>query len=164
MNLEQLLRLQWGSESMVKHCLKSSKYVQLDDTFVSVCGAKPSIQSTMWYDDETEGPQVNFESFRRYNESNFPRKLELERNQYGNRSKLFIAPHYHGDKTDGKLAGLRYEPEDRPPHGGREVTPEELEIFNQAIEEVQADYEKRLKTYWKRYSDKVHAAGYWTNR
>lgn len=165
MNLTELLTLQWNNdERMVKYCLKSTKYVQLGDKFVAVTSSKPTIDKTMWYDDETKGPEVSFESFRRYNESNMPHELVKEKSLWGGLSKLYIVPNYYRDKTDGRLAGITYEPSERAPANGREVTDAELEAFNMAIRDVQADYEKRLAAYWKRYSHKVTAQGYWANR
>lgn len=163
MNLKELLNLQWNSnEKMVKYCLTSSLYIQLNDKFVVVCSKKPKIDSDIWYDDETKSPSVTFESFVDNNTRNLPNYFQLENIRFGNHRSLFIAPQYYADKTDGKLCGLRYEDDNFT--DGRKVSKEELEIINQAVSEVRADYEKRLKRYWKRYSDKVTTKGYWANR
>lgn len=33
-----------------------------------------------------------------------------------------------------------------------------------AVEILKKDYKKRLKTYYKKYSDKIYTHGYWANR
>ena len=60
------------------------------------------------------------------------------------------------------IAQLTYD--DYADHETREVTESELETINAGIREIQADYEKRLKTYYKRYKDKIYSMGYWANR
>lgn len=165
--LEQLLNVEWnGSRSMVKHCLQHSIYVQLGDRFVDLGDRKPSIDKTMWYDDETDGPDENFKNFKEYNmRLHAPRRIEdrTSRN-FGVMVKAYIKPQYCGDKTHGKLACLVFEDVDSPRATGHEVTTEDLKLFNKALDEAKADYEKRLAMYWKRYSKHIHASGYWVNR
>jgi len=161
--LEELLDLQWnGSKSMVKHCLDSSAYIELDGRYVDCGSKKPGISSEIYYDDETPAPKINFETFKHHNEQNIPQPLVMEKSVFGNRSYLYIAPQYNGDKTEGTLCGIRYESE----HfiDGKGVTEEELVIINKRRAELAADYEKRLERYWKRYGDKVRTHGYWANR
>lgn len=151
-------------ESMVKHCLKSSKYVKIGDSFVDVADAKPTIHSEMWYDDETDGPTVNFENFRNYNiRMGMPKTYEMTgRNRQGT-GTLKMIPQYDG--VEGfELAALTYENEEDLKVKSREVSESELKEINNSIKEVREDYEKRLKTYYKRYGDKIRASGYWKNR
>lgn len=48
--------------------------------------------------------------------------------------------------------------------GEIEVIKEGSGAIKQGLNEIRMDFEKRLVTYWKRYSNKVHARGYWANR
>lgn len=152
--LRQLLQDQWGETSnMVDYCEKSSIYIQSGETFINVGSAKPSIDKTLWFDDETDTPEVTFDYFRNYNRHHFPRRLKDE--------QQFVTANYRGDKTGGRLACFTI-------NDGRTdcrpATADEVNKANAAIEKARDDYEKRLQRYWKRYGDKVHAAGYWVNR
>ena len=46
----------------------------------------------------------------------------------------------------------------------RYLTDEETKEILQAYEQIKQDYEKRLRTYYKRYHDKITTHGYWANR
>jgi hypothetical protein len=156
MNLElyNLLLTQWnGNEKMANYCYKSSVYVQSGDSYINVC-SRPGIDSDMWYDDETDGPGETFAAFRAYNmRSNAP--IELLDNQ------KFVTINYTQDRTDGKLLSITIHTDYGNP---RPMTDEEVKLTNEALSLARADYEKRLATYWKRYSNKVHARGYFVNR
>ena len=170
--LESLLRKQWtkrdGSpdEKMVSYCLKSSKYIDLGSYYLDVGDSKPSIENTLWYDDETEGPDSsNFEAFRAYNLRG--KRFSLDEVIESGRQVIWVYTQYNGDKTDGKLKSwTAARVGEEPRHTGeyRKATEDDLKAIRQGLSEISADYEKRLKTYWKRYGDKVHAAGYWANR
>lgn len=162
--LTELLAIEWNnSEQMIKHCLKSSKYVKIGDKFIEVCNSKPTVTKTLYYNDEYEAPEVNFEMFLLYNEKNMPTEYKIEgRTWGGNIENLTIIPQYHGDKTNFRLCGLNYgKVADLE---GIEVSLELFGAINEAIREVQEDFKKRLKAYWNRYSDNITACGYWANR
>lgn len=169
-NLEELLRKQWvkrdgsADESMVKYCLKDSKYVDMGDFFLNIGNAKPHIDSTMWYDDLTKGPEENFENFRQYNIRNAQDFEEYTKD----RPNIWIYVNYYQDKTGGKLMGWsathRWEEPRFSNTQYRAATTEEIEAIHKGMDEIRADYEKRLKTYWKKYSSKVSAQGYWADR
>lgn len=167
--LTDILAKIWNNqEDMVKHCLKNRKYVQLaDGRYVDVSETKTRIESEMWYDDTTAGPDTkSFDVFKAYNLRNAPQRYEATRvRSWGEERSLVLLPQYRGD-TEGKLLGIAYQTEhERAQHSStEEVTPEQLETFNSAIDEVRADFEKRLATYWKRYSNKVSRRGYWADR
>jgi hypothetical protein len=161
--LRELLAITWNNnEKMIRHCLKSSKYVKVGDKFIDVCDSKPNITKTLYYDDEYEAPEVNFETFLLYNKKNMPTEWKLEGRTWGDSGKLLIIPQYSGDKTNFRLCGLTYNEKDSDK--SMEVTPEMLEKINEAVREVQEDYKKRLAAYWKRYNKNIHAYGYWANR
>lgn len=157
--LQELLEAQWTKRDgtpdyrMVNYCLKEGKYIQSGDTFIYVGDAKPTIDNTMWYDDETTGPQANFCNFYDYNMRG--KRFKLNDNQ------RFVTTQYYSDKSEGKLLAITI-------GDGRDtvrpMTDEEIDKANAALRDVMNDYGKRLRTYWKRYSDKVCAIGYWVNR
>jgi len=169
--LETLLRTQWvkrdgtPDESMVKYCLKSNTYIDIGPYYINI-GVKPSIDSTMWYDDETEGPDASkFEAFRAYNMRG--KRFDLDELAANGRSNVWVYTNYTNDRTGGKLKGWSTTHWDEEPrHLGdyHKATDDDIMAIKQGLAEMKAAYEKRLATYWKRYSNKVHAAGYWANR
>lgn len=46
----------------------------------------------------------------------------------------------------------------------RYLTDDEAQEIKKLVELLKADYIKRLKTYYKRYGDKITTHGYWANR
>lgn len=171
-NLREELSKKWlkrdGTidEKMVEYCLKSSIYVQSGDEFINCGDAKPTINKTMWYDDETTAPEANFESFKRYNMSNAPQTVEEQMERHNR--KAYICNNYYlrAGETTSKLKSVVFRNElyDRFNGDERLATDEEVKLITQAINEARANYFTRLERYWKRYSNKVHAAGYWANR
>jgi len=169
--LEALIALQWrkrdGSPDlkMIDYCMKSVKYLDVGPYYLAI-GDKPSIDSTMWYDDETEGPDASkFEAFRAYNMRG--KRFDLDELIANGRSNVWIYTKYTHDRTGGKLKGWATTHWDEEPrHLGeyRKATDDDITAIKQGLSEMKAAYEKRLATYWKRYSNKVHAAGYWANR
>lgn len=152
-------------EEMIKHCLQNTKYVEIGDSFVDVADLKPKIHKELWYDDETYGPDLNFESFRDYNiESEMPKFYKLSgRNRNQKTGSLKMIPQYDG--VNGlELTSLTYEDSEDLKVPYKEVNEEQLEEINKGIKEVRENYEKRLKTYYDKYSDKLRATGYWKNR
>lgn len=170
--LENLLRQQWvkrngePDESMVKYCLTSSNYIDVGQYYLNI-GDKPHIERTMWYDDETTGPDSSkFEAFRDYNMRGKRFDLdELVADRNG--GNVWIYTNYTTDRTGGKLKGwtvTRYG--EVPTHLGdyHRATDDDIMAIKQGLATMKAAYEKRLATYWKRYSNKVSARGYWANR
>jgi hypothetical protein len=170
--LEQLLSEKWrkrdGSvdQKMVDFCMKDSIYVQSGEEFINCGDAKPRIENTMWYDDETKGPEVNFESFKSYNMRNAPRTVEEQMEVHDR--KPYITNNYY--LRDGETTTLlksvvfRNENYDRMTGEERLATEDEMQLVKLAINKARRDYEKRLERYWKRYENKVKASGYWANR
>ena len=152
----------WQDEKMVEHELKNNKYIELNGSFVEIADAKPKIESTIWFDDEQEVPENNFETFYNYNvRLNMPKYVDMRGRNIEGTGSLKIASKYAGQDTLD-LARLTYENE--PKGEFREVSQSELDEINKGIEEVRANYDKRLRSYYKRYSDKVRVKGYWANR
>jgi hypothetical protein len=159
--LTELLAIVWkGDKHMINHCLKSGKYIYLNGRYIDCCDSKPAIHSTLWYDDETEGPDKNYLSFERYNMMNSPDLLNANKFNY------FFGEHYYSADTGIKLANIHayHFYEDRIPENLIPITADEVKAINEAIQEVRTDYINRLKMYYKKYSHKVSVSGYWANR
>jgi hypothetical protein len=171
--LENLLGMVWRKrsgevdQSMVDHCLKSGKYIKIDDLFIDVCSRKPSITTTIWYDDTRDDPGAGFVTFKNLNERhNMPSFYDLEGNYCGRIRPLYIRVQYNNDRSGGKVCTLEYIPEyDERAGIIRKVTQDDLNLINAAVQDVRADYAKRLEAYYKRYGkDHVRSSGYWADR
>ena len=160
--LSNVLDTAWGGDQkMINHCIKSSKYVEVDGSFVEIGNSKPFIKKELWYDDETEVPEVNYETFYNHNASDMPKYYEKKANyMLEGRGTLKMVPQYGGKDLD--LTTLTYDPKPDGPY--REVTNEELKKINEGVDEVRKDFEKRIKTYYKRNKDEITVRGYWANR
>lgn len=84
-----------------------------------------------------------------------------------NGGNVWVYTNYTRDNTGGKLKGwtvTRYG--EVPTHLGdyHRATDDDIMAIKQGLATMKAAYEKRLQTYWKRYSNKVSARGYWANR
>lgn len=171
--LEQLLSKQWVKrdgtvdQRMVDYCLKEHKYIDLGEYYLEISQSKPRIESQMWYDDETEGPDASkFTAFRNYNLKGGKAPTFDEIVESG-RSEIWVYDHYTVDRTNGKIKGwTASRVGDEPHHVGsyRKATEDDIMAIKQGLAEVRMDYETRLQRYWKRYSNKVHASGYWADR
>lgn len=148
--------------NMVDYVLKNVKYVQIDAYYVQAVGqTKPSINKTLWYDDEQKDPGASKARFIAYNMRSAPDFIKIDEH-----NPVYIQPGYCGRGLGGltNLYCKRYFYDALPDDIIRQLTPEEVKQINKAIAEVRADYNKRLEMYWKKYSDKVYSSGYWVNR
>lgn len=159
---------------------KQNYYYQFDDGFV-IKFERSRIDRTMYYNDEYEAPSTTLERFINYNMWHNLHDLGIEKwieeeNDLkshgccgGGHSKMWLAQEYDDDR---KLLSLRTSI-DRfcdgvYPHESklfvRYLTDEETKEILQAYEQIKQEYEKRLRTYYKRYHDKITTCGYWANR
>ena len=146
---------------------------------------RPSIESTLWYDDEGESPlsddpSKRFDGFAaynmRYNFNDFnSKKWQREMTYWKEHGCCSAAALEHpvitlDEARDGRYRDTRPkffdyrhfgETDEEPQHV---MTDEELKELLAIIAELEERYMKRLRTYWKRYSDHVYAMGYWANR
>lgn len=153
-----------SDEKMVKHCVNNIKYVEIGNSFIEVADSKPTIHKQMWYDDETDAPEANLENFRDYNiKMSLPKKYEMSGRNLNGRGSL-KAIHQFGNKNGLELATLTYDNPEDIKGEYKEISESELEEINKGVDEVRDNYEKRIKTYFNKYGDKIRASGYWKNR
>lgn len=162
--LKELLQEEWTKKDgtidikMVDYCMKSAKYICINnDTFVDIGKDKPTIKSTIWYDDTTEDPGTALDTFIFENRYNIPQELEMTK-----RCETLKLSAKYNNRTNVKLCNLTYCSEDSDRQ--RDVTQTELDLINKTIRELQEDYKKRLIAYYKKYSHKICSCGYWADR
>lgn len=152
---------------------------------------KPSIQNTVYYDDEYENPLKGTEEHRkdvwkRVNMSRMEdfryddwKECELQLAQYGccrgdhlDKPYVLVGKDYAGreEVIVRFMACYQTRLDDQERMCGRmgfekrELEEDEVWKLAGCLEKLRKAYDKRLDTYWKRYSDKVHASGYWAWR
>ena len=172
------------SESWNKYLQQKAKqnyYYQFDDNLV-VEFDRSRIDGVMYYNDEYEAPSTALESFINYNmchnlyDRGIEKWIEAENDLKnhgccsGSHSKMWLAQYYDDGRkilsletTAGRyLHDVDYAHES--PVFVRYLTDDETKEILQAYEQIKQDYEKRLRTYYKRYHDKITTHGYWANR
>jgi hypothetical protein len=166
--LETLLGKQWTKrngevdQSMVDYCLKSSKYIDMGEYYLNIGDAKPRISNTLYYDDETDAPDISdFEVFKNYNMRG--KRFNLVKLVDSGRSVCVFTS---DNRSGGKLKGWTtcYIGEHPGLRDCRLATVDDIMAIKQGLAEIKADFEKRLASYWKRYGDKIRTSGYWANR
>lgn len=143
---------------------------------------KPSIENEIWYDDETPNPfgdnnEHKKAAFKSRNMQNlylseqFEEWLECKREyeEEGVTTGAWVAEPYTTKKyrSDGRLDFVFFVPRYTYKHQDdptkTPLSEDEIAELKAISDEIKAQFEKRLETYYKRYSDKIFSRGYWAN-
>ena len=175
--VEELSKKLWNTPDMQKYIVNTYDFYKTQDGLIIELQKtnKIAIDKTMWYDDETEGPDVNEKNFINYNNSNMPgrnldaylqEKENLKINgcasgRYDYNGIYFVGINY---KQDYLVNCDWFDYDNNKRDFKRYLTIEEQEDFIKLTEERKQQYIERLKRYFKRYGQHVRARGYWVNR
>lgn len=159
-------------------------YIHFKKSGLTVAVDRPSIDSTIYYNDEYDSPinddgSNKKEVFIRYNMSNFrdfriydwiQSRIDLETRGccsgiWANQPVLVEYPHDNDNnevyidftsrtEEENKLDNVNIIPLDN----------DEIEALKNIIDGLKAAYINRLETYYKRYSKNIYSYGYWANR
>lgn len=153
----------WNNdEDMVKYILKTHHFLEMDGTFIEVA-QKPNITSRLYFRDDVETPKLTYELFYNYNMREAPVELERTgRRIDGTRGDLILAPMSRGG--DLSLTYPTYEISETDGETYITLNDQEFDEINKSIREARKAYEKRLKSYYNRYKDKITIATYWADR
>lgn len=158
------------SERMIKYYLDTYYFYTLKDGLIIELRKKPSIDKTLWFDDEYEIPKLTEELFIRYNEKNVSGEYaELDKNDY---IKAFLIQRRFDDKKNVAVQRYQnmtdYEAQlqwaKNKNYFVRFMEDEEIEEYNKVCHELKDEYIERLKKYFKRYQKNIYCQGYWANR
>lgn len=158
-------------EKDCKYFFNKAWHYMTDDGYI-ISFERPRIESCMYYDDETEAPSTRFESFKHYNmfynfNNSVDRWMEKEHDlrtkgcTYGNHARMHLLV-TNGSFTSIATVNNYYN--EINPFKVRNLTDEEIQEIIEINNAMKTDYEKRLKTYYKKYSHKITTYGYWANR
>lgn len=171
---KELVKELWKAEDMQKYLLKTYDFYKTKDGLILELEKvnKISIEKTMYYDDETEAPEVTESNFILYNRYNIPgRNLEayLEEKEklqtvgcatglYDYKGLYFETSYSNSEKM--VCCGWH----DEKHYFKRYLTEEEQNDYIELTNIRKAQYIERLKKYWKKYGQHVTTYGYWANR
>lgn len=135
--------------------IKEYAFIMLNNKLVNIGKRKPGIERSIYYDDETPRPHITYDFFELYNmKTAFG--MYLKKNLIDEDLALIKNYKYWFNVT-------RYTYYNRTPDMII-LTKDEKKQILAANKILVKDYEKRLKTYFKKYSDKIYTHGYWANR
>jgi len=172
--VDKIVKEFWQNPEMQEYYRKQyDYYVTEDELYLRLEKiGKIEITKTLWYDDETEAPDVNFENFKHYNDTHFParavdnylkekehfEKVGCGSGKYDYQGMYFVNVNINSETmvgvnwfSDGDYK-IRY------------LTAEETEDYIHIMHERQEKYIERLHKYFNKYGQFVHAEGYWANR
>ena len=158
------------SERMIKHYLETYYFYTLKDGLIIELRKKPSIDKTLWFDDEYEIPKLTEELFIKYNEKNVDGEyMEFEKNDS---IKAFLIKNRCNDNKGVAIQRFQYltDYDDQlrwaknKNYFVRFMENEEIEEYNKICHELKDEYIERLKKYFKRYQKHIYCQGYWVNR
>lgn len=159
-------------EIIKKHDIEDFKryniYLLEDNYHFIVIDTKWAIDKTLYYDDEMPDPGKSFEIFKHYNEMN-RQYYKLEkcdnmqpyyiRNYNGNDREVVIQRYkYYSDYTNN----LQWAKDKN--YFYRLMTEEEIQKYNNIVEELNKLYDERLEKYYKKFNKNIYTMGYWVNR
>lgn len=160
-------------EKDCKYFYKKRILLITNDGYILELENDPSINKTLWYDDETPTPEKTEQYFLNYNINlNLPYRniteylQEKERllktggasGKYDYNGIYFTNPY-----ASQKRIGFDYLYE-KDKYFVRYMTEEEQNELIEIIKQLQNSYIERLKKYYKRYSKNICISGYWANR
>lgn len=164
-------------ESWLKYFFKNYNFYVFKNEYL-IEFSKSSIKSEMLYNDETPTPDTNFENFKNYNmylcfigeyqekEKYIQRREDLKKIGCclgGFEDRYYLAYNIETGETRFHVKNYKdtfYSDKWQK----KEITQEEQAEYFQILEDLKEKYIKRLEIYYKKYSDKIQAVGYWVNR
>jgi hypothetical protein len=148
----------------------------LDDNYYFMLDNKPTIDNTLYYDDETPEPDKTIDYFINYNlDINFKYdmndyKKEIEslntRGCCSGSVELhpFININYYNSKEVYPIFYQYCGNSRRDKNTVRDLTPEEVKQYFDICDDLRANYIERLKKYFAKYNSNISTYGYWANR
>ena len=157
---------EWQDEKMQEWLIKNYDFYKTTDGYIFEVekASKLSIVKKLYYDDEYEAPQVNYENFEdanKYKCNKFNYFSEKADKQY---IKFYFA--INGNLKNVYVEDLdEWELNERP-HNEilRELTADEKYDVVALYKKQKDEYAERLKKYWNKYKNHITTCGYWANR
>lgn len=169
----ELAKQLWSTPNMQEYLVdKYDFYITKDNLIIELEKVnKITIDKTMYYDDETEAPEVTENNFILYNRFNIPgRNLEeyleekMRLQTIGCASGRYDYQGIYFTKINDKCVACDWNSEHDERFFIRYLTSEEEKEYIELMNERKEKYIERLKKYFKRYGKHINTYGYWANR
>lgn len=175
--LQEIMKRKNNEDPAYNEWLVKNNYYLLTNSNDLIEIDKPRIKKVMYYDDEGPRPSTAYESWKEYNISYYfsiPRYIEEWKKDIAElkktgccRADLLKHPAYIKYENQYKYTVYLYldwYEQERKAGSLVYLDEKETEEYIKCIDVIMNEYEKRLKTYYKKYSDKIYTYGYWANR
>ena len=147
----------------------------LSDGYYLMFDTKPSIDSTLYYDDETPEPSKSLQYFINYNMMNFKYDLSEWENAMEElktsrciSGKFETTPFININFSNSKeVYTVFYEycgVSRKDKTTVRDLTQDEISDILAITKDLKEQYIERLTNYFNRYNKNIHTLGYWVNR
>lgn len=169
-NNEQVIEIAkelWQDQKMQDYLVKGFDFYFTKDNLILEVekASKLFIAKDMYYDDETEAPEKDLETFIYYNKNNCYYFNNIV-NELNHVTKLYFCNIYNNlnntcvyvgyDRYNNNIENVR--------NAIRELTQEEVKDVLEIYEEQQIKYIERITKYFKKYNKNISIVGYWANR
>nr|DAT76249.1 MAG TPA: hypothetical protein [Caudoviricetes sp.] len=158
---------EWQDPKMQDFILKQYNYYKTTDGFIFEIekASKLSITKTLYYDDEYDAPEINFENFEWHNKFNcnkydhLKEKAEHEYNKFyfainGNLKNVYVNVMNDWEFKENQFCEKIT----------RELTADEKQDILTLYKQQKDEYTTRLQKYWNKYKNHITTYGYWANR
>lgn len=152
----------------IKDFKRYNIYMLEDNYHFIVIDTKWTIDSDLYYDDETPTPEITLNYFKAKNQVNI-KYYEIEQQE---QIKPYFMINYSGNDKEvcikkdiyysNYLDNLQWAKDKKLYY--RDLTADEITQYNNIVKELTDDYNERLDKYFKRYNKNIYAIGYWVNR
>ncbi len=156
----EIAKLEWNTQDMQDYLIKNYDFYLTEDKMIIEIekASKLSITKELYYDDEYDAPQVNFDNFLEYNKHNCNRYdyYNSERN-----TQFYFCKQNANCVYIDKFANYNMF---EPLSSIREVTQDEFDDILEIYKKQKEQYLERLQKYFTRYGKHISTHGYWANR
>lgn len=165
-----LAQKEWQNKNMQDYLIKTYDFYKTQDEYIIEIekANKLSITKELYYDDEYDAPQINFNNFlwenrQAFNKLNYIKEHTKASNDYlylikQNSNIADIMDFTSWEIKDDKFNYFSKKIAIRP------LTEEEKEDYINILENRNNQFKIRLEKYFNKYKDKITAHGYWANR
>lgn len=165
-----LAQKEWNTKSMQDYLLETYDFYKTQDNYIIEIekASKLSITKELYYDDEYDAPQVNFDNFLAYNDRVFKDLEYLKEHTKCINDYLYILK--NTNETCSIMHFTDWEIEDnkygyfKSGIAKRPLTEEEKDDYIKILENRNGQFMVRLEKYFKRYGQHITTHGYWANR
>ena len=152
---------------------KENAIYMFGDGYYFIVELKPSIDRTLWYDDEMSEPKKSLDLFIKHNMSNlrfnfdeWEKQVESLKKDGCCSGKIELEPFFNLNYKDSKEVYLcfyeYFENSRRNQTTIRNLTKDEIDDILEIAHNLKNDYIERLKKYYNKYG--MSCCGYWANR